>query len=53
LLATERVIPVAHGTTALRELSPLLAAVPAERRGVVGGQRRRQIADTVRVKDHV
>ena len=54
LLATDRVIPVAHGTTfeALRDVSPLLAA----RSGLsTGGASLRdvaaKIADTVRVED--
>lgn len=56
LLATDRVIPVAHGTTfeALRDVSPLLAA----RSGLSTDESSlddvaAKIADTVRVKDYV
>ncbi len=55
LLATDRVIPVAHGTTfeALRDVSPLLAA----RSGLSTDESSlaevaTKVADTVRVKDH-
>ena len=55
LLATDRVIPVAHGTTfeALREVSPLLAArsgLSTERSSL--REVAAKIADTVLVKDH-
>ncbi len=56
LLATDRVIPVAHGTTfeALRDVSPLLAARSGlSTEGSSLDDVAAKIADTVRVKDHV
>lgn len=56
LLATDRVIPVAHGTTfeALRDVSPLLAARSGlSTEGSSLDDVADKIVDTVRVKDHV
>lgn len=56
LLATDRVIPVAHGTTfeALRDVSPLLAARSGlSTEGSSLDDVAAKIPDTVRVKDHV
>jgi len=55
LLATDRVIPVAHGTTfeALRDVSPLLA--PRSGLSTEGSSLEEvaaKVADTVSVKDH-
>jgi hypothetical protein len=55
LLATDRVIPVAHGTTfeALRDVSPLLAArsgLSTEESSLA--EVAAKVADTVRVKDY-
>jgi hypothetical protein len=55
LLATDRVIPVAHGTTfeALRDVSPLLAARSGlSTEGSSLAEVAAKVADTVRVKDH-
>lgn len=55
LLATDRVIPVAHGTTfeALRDVSPLLAARSGlSTDGSSLEEVAAKVADTVRVKDH-
>lgn len=55
LLATDRVIPVAHGTTfeALRDVSPLLAARSGlSTEGSSLEEVAAKVADTVRVKDH-
>jgi len=55
LLATDRVIPVAHGTTfeALRDVSPLLAARSGlSTEGSSLEEVATKVADTVRVKDH-
>ena len=55
LLATDRVIPVAHGTTfeELREVSPLLAARSGlSTDGSSLAEVAAKVADTVRVKDH-